>query len=153
MAAVAAGDAAPARAFTLTIESRPSGVPVMDGDRALGSTPLSLDVDAAGVKRAPRELWLRLAGHVPYRIVQGPSDRDVHVVANLSALAPAAVPAPAARAATAELQADPSRAAEPSRASARKRGTARLKPAQTALPATAPAPAAAGDPSDIRLER
>jgi hypothetical protein len=133
--------------FSLTIESTPSGAQVMEGTRVLGSTPLSIRVDAASVAGAPRELWLQREGHVPYRVLQGPSKHDVHLSATLSSLRPQA--APVAAAATAEVEAAPAAAADRRRPIARKRSVPRAEPAKAAEPAAAPGAGA----SDIRLER
>ena len=147
--------------FSLTIESTPSGAQVVEGDRVLGSTPLSLSVDAASVARAPRELWLKREGHAPYRIVQGPSQRDVHLSATLPSLPSPA--APIAPAATAEVEAASTAPADAPRPIARKRS---VPGAERSAPDTAPR-RSAGEPrvdappsaatgaaaSDIRLER
>ena len=108
----------------------------MEGDRVLGITPLSLDVDAASVARAPRELWLKQPGHVPYRVVQGASERDVRVVATLVAVPPAA---------SAEAAAKPDD--DSPRPSARRRASRSVTAAKTQEPAPAV------EASDIRLER
>ena len=43
----------------------------------LGKTPLTLTIGASSVADAPRELVLRLPGHLPSRLVQGASSADV----------------------------------------------------------------------------
>ncbi|GMV19333.1 MAG: serine/threonine protein kinase [Polyangiaceae bacterium] len=129
---------APAPSFSLTLESEPPGAEVLEGDRVLGKTPLSLPVERASVKTAPRSFSLRLAGHQPYRVEQGDSATDVKVRAPL--VAEAAAPEPSA-----EAEPAPSATAKP----------AGRTHAGAGKPSTQkPAPDTAGKPStDIRLSR
>jgi len=75
----------PAPPFVLVLESLPAGAEVFVGEVRLGTTPLQLSIDPASVERAPRSFALRLAGHAPYSIVQGPSSSSVRIVAPLVA--------------------------------------------------------------------
>jgi serine/threonine-protein kinase len=97
--------APPATAFSLVIESVPPAAEVIEADRVLGKTPLSIDVERSSVGAGPREFSLKLEGHQPYRIQQGDSAVDVKVRAPLVAVVGAAVaaeaPAPAASSAAA----------------------------------------------------
>jgi len=75
--------------FRLTIASTPLGATVTELDdtgttRVLGQTPLSIELDAAVLGATPREYRLELAGHAPYLFTQGPSPRDVEVMATLA---------------------------------------------------------------------
>lgn len=125
--AVVPAATAPAR-FSLSMESVPSGAQVLDGDRVLGTTPLSIPIDNASVATGPRRFTLRLDGYEPYSVSQGASESSVRVLATL---APVSKPAP--------VEPGP---AEPSRASHRPT----LQHPVKARPSTS-----AG--SDIRLQR
>jgi serine/threonine protein kinase len=75
---------APATSFALTIESTPSGATVLDGDRALGTTPFNTRIAREEVSGRPRVFRLRLPGHLDYRIEQGSSSSDVQIHADLA---------------------------------------------------------------------
>jgi serine/threonine protein kinase len=114
--------------FELRMESAPSGATVFDGQRRLGETPLVIALENQELERAPKRFTLRLDGHEPYNVVQGSSDMNLTVRAQLEAVTE---PAPSA---SADSPAPPSRASRSS-------GT---KPRST--------PATTGR-TDIRLER
>jgi serine/threonine protein kinase len=75
----------PAR-FRLTIASTPLGATVTESGRVVGQTPITLELDPEALLTAPREYRLELEGHAPYLFTQGPSARDVEVMASLVAL-------------------------------------------------------------------
>jgi hypothetical protein len=81
---------APVRSFTLMLDSRPSGADVWDGDDVIGTTPMQVTIDRAGVKAAPRRFVLRLDGYSPYTLLQGDSEGIVQVTAPLAPLPAAA---------------------------------------------------------------
>jgi len=90
----AANNPAPAEpavrsAFGLLVESMPSGAEVLEDGKSLGTTPLQLSISNESVRTQPRRLTVRLDGHEPYSIVQGPSDQSVRLVATLTKIAPA----------------------------------------------------------------
>lgn len=70
---------APARvsSFALHITSRPSRATVFEASRMLGKTPLTVTIGASSVADTPREFVVRLPGHFPSRVYQGPSAADV----------------------------------------------------------------------------
>ncbi|GAB4207735.1 MAG: hypothetical protein OHK0013_25600 [Sandaracinaceae bacterium] len=76
---------APTR-FRLTIASTPVGASVIEDGVTIGATPLTVELDAATLRTAPRAYRLELPGHAPYLFTQGPSERDVEVMASLVAL-------------------------------------------------------------------
>ncbi len=84
----------PPAPFVLIVESLPAGAEVFEGETRLGTTPLQLSIDAASVQAASRSFTLKLAGHAPYSIVQGPSATSVRIVAPLTAEAPPPPTAP-----------------------------------------------------------
>lgn len=90
---------APTR-FSLSIESAPSGAQVLDGDRVVGTTPLSVTIDDASVASAPRRFTLRLDGYEPYSMAQGASESNVRVLATLTPTPKAAAPTEPASAPT-----------------------------------------------------
>jgi serine/threonine-protein kinase len=135
----------PRKSFTLLIDSTPSGAAVVEGDTVLGNTPIQISVDNDGARREPRKISIRREGFQPYSILQGPSDDNVRVLANLvespaetPSLAPAKGHTPAPIAQHAPKPAKP--AAPPPEA-----------PHEPATPAPAPTPAP--NPGDIRLQR
>ena len=134
----AAASPAPVAAatFALRLESEPTGAEVLEGDRVLGKTPLTLPVERAAAKASPRSFSLRLAGYQPYPVRQGDSAADVVVRAPL-------VAEPAAP--TASGTPEPTPAAKP---------VAKGQP-RVGKPSTQkPPPDTAGKPSsDIRLSR
>lgn len=71
-------------AFELAITSQPSRATVSEAGRVLGRTPLRLTISRRSVAARPREFVLRLAGHLPATITQGPSDTDVVTEVTLS---------------------------------------------------------------------
>jgi eukaryotic-like serine/threonine-protein kinase len=93
----AAPPAAPAPAsssFALEISANTPGAQVYEGEFLLGTTPLRLSVDSASVARAPRTFTVSKTGYLPYTIVQGPSQKDAQVLAELGAAPAAGVGAP-----------------------------------------------------------
>jgi serine/threonine-protein kinase len=130
-----AADAPGARAFTLSIESSPSGADVLEGTTALGTTPIRISVDAASVAHGPRTFTLRALGRAPYTLVQGASDESVRVVAELSPL-----PAPQASAPVPPARAVPSLQITP-------------RPVAAKRPAPSVASATPASSPDIRLQR
>lgn len=70
--------------FQLTIRSRPSRATVIEDGKLLGKTPLTLTIGASSVAARPREFVLRLRGHLPARLTQGPSAVDMSAEAVLS---------------------------------------------------------------------
>lgn len=136
-----------AASFTLTIESLPSGVQVLEDERVLGTTPVSLAIEPESVRTEPRQLWLKRDGYAPYHIVQGPSHTDVKVVADLSPLPapePAEVAPPAAE--------PPPSAADSKPISDAPRPSSHRR-ARPSAPAKSEPSAPLPDPSEIRLER
>ncbi len=86
------------------LDSRPSGADVLDGDQMIGTTPMQVTIDRAGVRSAPRRFVLRLDGYAPYTVVQGDSEGIVHVTAPLDPATPAASASAAASAPTVAAQ-------------------------------------------------
>jgi len=84
------------RSFVLVLDSTPQGADVLEGDQMLGTTPMQVTIDRAGVQNAPRRFVLRLDGYTPYTLLQGDSTTTVESVAVL-----AAAPTPAASASAA----------------------------------------------------
>jgi serine/threonine protein kinase len=87
-AAVAPPPVAPPPAptpFVLIVESLPAGAELFEGEARLGTTPIQLSIEPASVQTAPRSFTVKLAGHAPYSIVQGPSATAVRIVAPLVA--------------------------------------------------------------------
>jgi hypothetical protein len=72
--------------FRLTIDSTPQGATVLEGARAVGETPVTIELEAAALRETPRSYRIELAGYAPYDFTQGPSERDVEVHAALVAL-------------------------------------------------------------------
>jgi eukaryotic-like serine/threonine-protein kinase len=130
------------RAFTLTIDSNPSGADLLEGDARIGTTPIQISVDNESVRTAPRKLAVQREGFLPYSIVQGPSDDNVRLFASL-------VPAPADTAAPAAKNPAPARPA------VAKHVVAEAKPVPSTPPAVTPVapPPPSPPPSDIRLQR
>ncbi len=83
--------------FTLTIESVPSGADVREGDRVVGTTPVTVSVDNDSVKTAPRAFTVVKDGFEPYALAQGASQTSVHLVAPLVAAPAASARAPGRR--------------------------------------------------------
>jgi serine/threonine-protein kinase len=129
---------AAARPFTLSIDSNPTGADVFEGPSQLGATPIQIAIDAASVSRGPRTFTLRMAGHVPYTLVQGASDESVRVVAAL-----ASVPAPAASKPAASAEHPASAAPSPPA----------HRPTPPARRPAAVSPSALPSSPDIRLQR
>jgi serine/threonine-protein kinase len=77
--------AAPERrtSFALTIESVPAGAEVLEGDRVLGTTPLAMSIDNDVVRKGPRQFSLKREQFESYAVVQGPSQDNVRVLAQL----------------------------------------------------------------------
>jgi serine/threonine-protein kinase len=74
------------RTFVLWIDSSPAGAEVMEGETVLGTTPMQVSIDNEVVRTSPKRLSVRSPGHLPYTLVQGPSDENVRVAASLSPL-------------------------------------------------------------------
>ncbi len=130
--------------FALVLESTPSGATVLDGDRNLGTTPLTLTLANAELRKSPRRLSLRLSGYEPYGVVQGPSEATVRVLATLS---PEKAPAPP-EAPAASTSGDVAVRMPPRAATTRPQGVARRAPPPRRDPPPQPQKA-----PDIRLER
>jgi serine/threonine-protein kinase len=73
----------PRKVFTLFIDSTPSGALVVEQDNPLGNTPLQISVDNQAARRDLRKLTVRRDGFQPYSILQGPSEDNVRVHAQL----------------------------------------------------------------------
>jgi serine/threonine-protein kinase len=71
------------KAFTLFVDSTPSGASVFEGDHLLGNTPLQISVDNESARRELRKITVRREGFQPYSILQGPSEDNVRVSAQL----------------------------------------------------------------------
>jgi serine/threonine-protein kinase len=72
------------RSFVVMIDSYPQGAEVFDGDRRLGTTPMQLSLQNADLRVQPHQLTIRRQGYLPYSIVQGPSDGNVRITAQLA---------------------------------------------------------------------
>jgi eukaryotic-like serine/threonine-protein kinase len=70
--------------FTLMLESYPAGAEVMENNERLGTTPMQLSLENDRVRAQPRRIMLVHPGYLPYSILQGPSDGNVHYMATLS---------------------------------------------------------------------
>ncbi|MFO0607905.1 MAG: serine/threonine-protein kinase [Polyangiales bacterium] len=80
------------RSFVVMIDSYPQGADVFDGEHRLGSTPMQLSMQNADLRAQPHQLTIRRVGYLPYSIVQGPSDGNVRITAQLAPEAPAQPP-------------------------------------------------------------
>jgi hypothetical protein len=67
----------------LFVASTPSGATLTRGDETIGVTPTFAELDADALEDEPAHFRVTLAGHAPFVFRQGPSDEDVHVVAEL----------------------------------------------------------------------
>ncbi|MDB5220989.1 MAG: hypothetical protein JWO86_8916, partial [Myxococcaceae bacterium] len=146
----AAGGTGAAAAFTLTIDSAPSGATVSEGENALGETPVKIAIDRASVSSAPRTFVITKEGFAPSHLVQGPSLDNVRSVVSLSALAPGTPGTPAvplAPDASSTVKSRPPVGGKPPGPLAGTTGTPTAKPTATAT-ATANGPGL-----DIRLKR
>jgi eukaryotic-like serine/threonine-protein kinase len=85
-----AGAPADPRSFVLMLDSTPQGADVLEGDQMLGTTPMQVTIDRAGVQGAPRRFVLRLDGYASYTLLQGDSTTTVESVAVLVPSAPPA---------------------------------------------------------------
>jgi serine/threonine-protein kinase len=128
------------KTFVLVIDSTPSGADVVEGDRALGSTPMQISIDNDAARADARKLTLRREGFQPYSIVQGPSEDNVRIIASL---VPAAAETP-----TTKAHAQPQSA--PHAVKQTKAAPAESPPQP---PAPSPPPPPNPPPSDIRLQR
>jgi serine/threonine-protein kinase len=72
------------RSFVVMIDSYPQGADVFDGNRHLGATPMQLSMQNADLRTQPHQLTIRRNGYLPYSIVQGPSDGNVRITAQLA---------------------------------------------------------------------
>jgi serine/threonine-protein kinase len=79
--------------FTLLIDSTPPGATVLEGDKTLGVTPLSLPIDRATVATAPRTFIVKKDGYVSANVVQGSPPPDEKQPKQMIALAVDAAPA------------------------------------------------------------
>ena len=100
----------PEKNFKLSVESLPPGAEVREGDRALGTTPLTLEVTPDSLRGGSRTLTLEKPGFFPYAVVQGRSTDDVRIVAKLLTLPAAETPpAPSSQPTSAPRRASPRR--------------------------------------------
>jgi serine/threonine protein kinase len=70
-------------AFTLSIESTPTGAEVYEQDVRRGTTPLRIAIDKSAARARPHRYVIRHPGYRPYALSQGHSDSDVRVLATL----------------------------------------------------------------------
>ncbi len=84
------------RSFVLVLDSTPQGADVLEGDQMLGTTPMQVTIERAGVQNVPRRFVLRLDGYTPYTLLQGDSTTTVESVAVLAASPPPAASGSAA---------------------------------------------------------
>jgi serine/threonine-protein kinase len=142
---------APARTYTVTIESTPSGATVFrDGDHVVGTTPCAIPLTREALQTGASRLTLRLNGYESYDVALPPADHDARISAMLTkspqVTSSATAPAPVgASAAPPETAAPSSTTTSPS-----PRAGAAIAPRLRAPKHAAPSVAA---PSDIRLER
>ncbi len=122
---------------TLTLTSEPPGAAIREGDRFLGTTPLTLPL--SGTQTEVRIFVLEKPGFVPHSVSQPPSEVDVKVEA---ALVPEAAPPPSEPTA-------PSAAAAPAAVAAPSKRTV-PKPV---APAPSPSPTTTSDKLNIRTKR
>ena len=142
------GSATAASTFKLTLDSDPGGADVTEDGVSLGTTPITLVLDAAQLRKAKRTFTLRREGYLPYAVVQGPSDESVRVVAALVAV-PAAIHPPALPDASASVSAT----ASTSVAAATTAPKFVPKPPPVAVSTTASKPAPPESTLDIKLKR
>jgi serine/threonine protein kinase len=130
--------------FVLLIDSEPAGASVREGNQKLGTTPARISVENEEARHGPRKLSVERDGFLPYSIVQGPSDHDVHIVAVLE---------PSAGKPSVASAAPPPLAAAVPRMVKLERPT--MPPARTSaeLSRAAPSPPVNSATSDIRLQR
>jgi len=83
------------QSFRLTLESEPPGADVLEGERVLGATPLTVVVQRDSVVSGPRVFSLELKGFKSHRLEQGDSEADQRVRATLEKLAVAQAPSSA----------------------------------------------------------
>jgi serine/threonine-protein kinase len=147
------------RTFVLFIDASPTGAEIWEGEEKLGQAPIRISIDNEAARKEPRRLVVRRSGFQPYSIVQGPSDENVRIIAQLVA-ASGDTPATAAAAPAAPSMAKEHLASVPGPAPAKatKGAAPRAEPAISAAPPpTIPAAPAASTPpaapSDIRLQR
>jgi eukaryotic-like serine/threonine-protein kinase len=94
--------------FSLQIASNPAGAEVFEGNSSLGTTPIQVSVDIAGVSNAPRTFTVRKSGYLPYTIVQGAGTKDAHVLAELTPEPAVVTPKPTAKKPAAKKPVEPS---------------------------------------------
>jgi serine/threonine-protein kinase len=122
--------------FVLRLVSTPPGAEVVDGEVALGKTPLVLPAPGERARR----LELRLLGYRPYQVEQRPLERDAEIYVEL-------VPEPPAAPATQASAVTPAPTPPKKTVVAPKKAT---RPAAPAKPVEPPKP----PPSDdIRMKR
>ncbi|HMI83926.1 MAG TPA: serine/threonine-protein kinase, partial [Polyangiaceae bacterium] len=136
----AAAPAAARKSFVLFIDASPAGAEVWEGESTLGQAPMQISVDNETTRKNPRRFVVRRAGFQPYSIVQGPSEENVRITAQLVAVAgESSAMATAAATTPTPVKEHALPAAAPVKAS---KGTAtRAEPATPVVSATA-APAA-----------
>ena len=126
----APADTAP-KTHSVAVDSTPQGATVREGDRALGTTPMTLEIDPSG---PPRKFVIVLEGYSPHTFI--PTREDTRITVPLALLAAPSQPPPAPR--------------------SRRRRTRPPKPVTrvVVVPATPPpAPARPQAPSDINTAR
>jgi serine/threonine protein kinase len=156
----AAAPPATRRSFVLFIDAAPAGAEIWEGEKILGQAPMQISIDNEAAHKEPRRLVVRRAGFHPYSIVQGSSDENVRIIAQLVAALgetpaspAAAAPAPAAAVSpnTSKEHTGPAAPGKTTKVpAARTELTAPVVSAPAAPTASAPPPPS---PSDIRLQR
>jgi serine/threonine-protein kinase len=124
--------------FVLVIDSQPQGASVFEGAQKLGTTPVRISFENGVARKAARRFSVEAPGFLPYSIVQGPSQEDVHVTAILQAHP--VEPKPGAAPASGFVH--PSKPNKPT--------TASVLPSAPPAASSSPAPVEA---PDIRLQR
>ncbi|HVW27001.1 MAG TPA: serine/threonine-protein kinase [Polyangiaceae bacterium] len=143
---------APAKAYSLTIESTPSGAAVLaDGDRVVGTTPCTVPLREA-LQPGRGRLTLRLNGYEPYELAPPSGDHDVRISAVLSKTPSAEPNAP--HEALGSPSAAPAETAAPAPAAPGAPRHAAVSPIRPRAPKpAAPTSANTSAAPDIRLER
>jgi serine/threonine-protein kinase len=80
---------APPKTHSVAVDSTPQGAHVREGDKELGTTPMTLEIDPAA---APRKLSIVLDGYAPHTFI--PTREDTRITVPLSALAVPGATAP-----------------------------------------------------------
>jgi eukaryotic-like serine/threonine-protein kinase len=92
---------AAAKVHTLLVDSTPQGATIKEGDKELGKTPMTLDLDPSAT--TSRRLVMTLDGYTPYTFL--PSRDDVRIIVPLAAVQPAPQAAAPAKVAEKPVQA------------------------------------------------